>query len=199
MGGEQKPIGQILKEMELVSESMIQEALAFQHTQGGVLGEILVRLGYVAPEEVLLALAAQTGAEVVDLSEIPSVLVKARIEFLEPAPAAMADEMATSAPAARLLDRILSTALRAEATELRFHVELGRLEIGYRVDGELHRLDPPSLALAAPMLARLRLLMGFPRHEQATVRFSGRRYRFDRIHDGDVLVLRISADAGPGC
>jgi type IV pilus assembly protein PilB len=59
--GRQKPIGQILKDMEILTESQIQEALHVQREHGGVIGEILVQLGYVAREEVLLALAAQKG------------------------------------------------------------------------------------------------------------------------------------------
>src|SRR5436190_15494614 len=71
--GRQKPLGQVLKEMELVNEGQIQEALSIQRKEGGVLGDILVKLGYVAREEILLALAAQMGMEVVDLvdMEIP--------------------------------------------------------------------------------------------------------------------------------
>ncbi|MDQ7778853.1 MAG: ATPase, T2SS/T4P/T4SS family [Planctomycetota bacterium] len=66
----QKPIGQILKEMELVTEGQVQEAIAIQREQGGAVGRILVELGYVTEEEVLLALGAQVGMEVVNLEEI---------------------------------------------------------------------------------------------------------------------------------
>ena len=58
-----QPLGQVLKAMDLVSEGHIQEALQVQRMQGGLIGEILVTLGYVAEEEVLLALAAQKGSE----------------------------------------------------------------------------------------------------------------------------------------
>src|SRR5262245_65327610 len=68
--GRHKPLGQVLKEMELVSEGQIQEALQIQRKQGGVIGEILVGMGYVAREEILLALAAQMGMEVVDIDEL---------------------------------------------------------------------------------------------------------------------------------
>ena len=54
--GRHKPLGQVLKEMELVSEGQIQESLQIQRKQGGVIGEILVNMGYVAREEILLAL-----------------------------------------------------------------------------------------------------------------------------------------------
>ena len=62
-----KPIGQILKEMRLVTESQIQEALAIQRQRGGALGSILVNLNYVTEQEVLTALGVQAGMEVVDL------------------------------------------------------------------------------------------------------------------------------------
>ena len=77
--GRQKPLGQLLKEMELVTEGHIQEALIVQRKKGGVIGEILVELGYVSKEEILLALAAQMGMEVVDLDEMtiePAVIAK---------------------------------------------------------------------------------------------------------------------------
>jgi type IV pilus assembly protein PilB len=75
----QKPLGQLLKEMELLTEGQIQEALAIQRREGGVIGDILVRLGYCGRDEILLALAAQMGMEVVDLTEMeipPEVIQK---------------------------------------------------------------------------------------------------------------------------
>ncbi|MEK7449890.1 MAG: ATPase, T2SS/T4P/T4SS family [Planctomycetota bacterium] len=65
-----KPLGQILKEMELVKESQVQEALEIQRQKGGAIGRILINLSYVSEEEVLLALGAQVGMEVVNLDEI---------------------------------------------------------------------------------------------------------------------------------
>ena len=62
-----KLLGQILKEMGLVTESRIQEALAMQRQRGGLIGEMLVELGYVAMNEVRVALGLQAGMEVVDL------------------------------------------------------------------------------------------------------------------------------------
>jgi len=64
-----KPLGQVLKLMELINEGHVQEALQIQRKQGGLIGEILVGLGYVVRDEVLLALAAQKGTEAVGLDE----------------------------------------------------------------------------------------------------------------------------------
>jgi len=65
-----KLVGQILKEMKLVTESQIQEALAIQRQRGGAIGAILVSLNYVTDQEVLMALGTQAGMEVVDLDSI---------------------------------------------------------------------------------------------------------------------------------
>ncbi|MBI5359477.1 MAG: Flp pilus assembly complex ATPase component TadA [Planctomycetes bacterium] len=64
-----KKIGQILKEMEVVSEGQIQEAIAIQKENGGPIGRILIELGYISADELLTALAAQLDTEVIDLEE----------------------------------------------------------------------------------------------------------------------------------
>jgi type IV pilus assembly protein PilB len=74
---ERKPLGQILKELRLVTESQIQEASAIQRQRGGALGTILVNLNYVTEQEVLKALGVQAGMEVVDLdsTDIPDEII----------------------------------------------------------------------------------------------------------------------------
>jgi len=62
-----KPLGQILKEMRLITESQVQEAFAIQRQRGGALGTLLVNLNYVTEQEVLTALGIQAGMEVADL------------------------------------------------------------------------------------------------------------------------------------
>ncbi len=74
-----KQIGQILKEMELVTEGQIQEALEIQKDKGGAIGRILVELGYVTEEEILFALGAQWDMEIVNLDDIsvpPEIIEK---------------------------------------------------------------------------------------------------------------------------
>ena len=65
-----KTIGRILKEMKLITESQIQEALAIQKERGGALGGILVSLNYITENELLIALGTQSGMEVVDLDTV---------------------------------------------------------------------------------------------------------------------------------
>jgi type IV pilus assembly protein PilB len=65
-----KLLGRILKEMGLVTEGQIQEALAIQKERGGAIGEILVERNYITRGNLTLALASQAGMEVVELAEM---------------------------------------------------------------------------------------------------------------------------------
>ncbi|RKY17220.1 MAG: pilus assembly protein PilB [Planctomycetota bacterium] len=78
MRKERRPIGQLLKEMGLVTEFEIQEALQIQREQGGTLGEILVEMGAVEEKDILFALAIQSGMDMVDLDnmEIPNEVIE---------------------------------------------------------------------------------------------------------------------------
>ncbi|MCB9833652.1 MAG: type II/IV secretion system protein [Planctomycetes bacterium] len=73
-----KLLGQILKEMRLVHEGQIQEALGLQKAEGGQIGGILVDLGYIQRGDLMAALATQLGIARVDLVgiEVPEELVR---------------------------------------------------------------------------------------------------------------------------
>jgi type II secretory ATPase GspE/PulE/Tfp pilus assembly ATPase PilB-like protein len=207
VGERQKRIGQILREMELVSEAQIQEALSVQHRQGGVLGEILVRLGYAARDEINLALAAQIGMTMLDIREVPPDVTErtfrwmkgeeVRFDVPDRVPEAI-DPLAESEPVAKVLNIILSTALDADATEVRFDSRPERFEIRYRVDGVLHEMESPPRHLAPPLLGRLRLLTGLSDDRPACALkavFAGRRYRVEAESSGtageETVVLRF--------
>jgi len=67
-GVRKKLIGQILKDMRLLHEGQIQEALQTQKREGGQIGQILVKAGHVTEAQLMLALGRQSGLEVIDLS-----------------------------------------------------------------------------------------------------------------------------------
>ena len=100
-------------EMELISEGQIQQALAIQKDRGGALGEILVSLGYVTEDEMLFALAAQAGMDVVDLDdhEIPraaiAALDRATVDVYRIVPISLDDGVLTIAMADPLNVNIL--------------------------------------------------------------------------------------------
>ncbi|MCK6448882.1 MAG: GspE/PulE family protein [Planctomycetes bacterium] len=68
-GGGRKLLGQILKARGVVREGQIQEALAVQRKQGGLLGQILVETGACTSADVAAALAEQSGLATIDLEK----------------------------------------------------------------------------------------------------------------------------------
>jgi type IV pilus assembly protein PilB len=64
-------LGQVLKELGLIHEGMVQEALAVQREKGGRIGEILVAMKCIEPADVARALASQAGLAYHDLTAVP--------------------------------------------------------------------------------------------------------------------------------
>jgi len=62
-----KLLGQILKEMKILHEGQVQEAVQVQKRDGGQIGQILVTLGHITQPQLMLALGRQSGMEVADL------------------------------------------------------------------------------------------------------------------------------------
>lgn len=56
-----KQLGELLLERGIVTFQQIEEALAIQKEMGGLIGEILVQLGYTKEEDIAQALTAQYG------------------------------------------------------------------------------------------------------------------------------------------
>ena len=65
-----RQIGRVLTKMGKVTREQVVEALSFQKSKGGALGQILVELGYIKDIDVNIALAAQKGYELIDLAQI---------------------------------------------------------------------------------------------------------------------------------
>jgi hypothetical protein len=58
-----RPLGKLLVDLEFLTESQLERALAVQHEGGGRLGEILVSRGLLSGGELAQALAVQHGFE----------------------------------------------------------------------------------------------------------------------------------------
>ena len=54
-----KRIGEILLDQKAITKAQLEKALAHQREHGGLLGRILVQLGFVTEEDVALALTTQ--------------------------------------------------------------------------------------------------------------------------------------------
>ena len=56
-----KRLGEVLLERGIIDRKKLEEALAYQKEHGGLIGHVLIRLGFTTEEEVALALTAQYG------------------------------------------------------------------------------------------------------------------------------------------
>ena len=69
MASKKKPIGQLLLEKGLITHEQLEHALNEQQKSNGLLGRILVDLGFVTEADILSTLGAQTGMPAADLSK----------------------------------------------------------------------------------------------------------------------------------
>lgn len=63
-----KPLGQLLLERKLITKEQLEKALEIQKEQSGLIGQILVSLGYVNEEEIAHAITVQYGYPYLPLS-----------------------------------------------------------------------------------------------------------------------------------
>ena len=56
-----KPLGQILVERGAITSEQLQQALETQANEGGLIGEVIVRLGFAKKEEIAYCLSLQLG------------------------------------------------------------------------------------------------------------------------------------------
>lgn len=78
MPSKKKPIGQLLLEKGLITPEQLEHALNEQQKSSGLLGRILVDLGFVTEADILSTLGAQTGMPAANLPkmDIPSEVLE---------------------------------------------------------------------------------------------------------------------------
>jgi general secretion pathway protein E len=72
-GRARRPLGGLLLDGGLISDHELEVALTLQEDVGGLLGQLLVRIGAVSEETLLQTLGEQLGLQVLDVNEAPSV------------------------------------------------------------------------------------------------------------------------------
>jgi len=82
-----KLLGQILKEMRVLHEGQVQEALQLQREEGGRIGEHLVAMGVIDDDQLLEALGRQAGMDAIKL--VPADIDPAAAKLVDPTMASM--------------------------------------------------------------------------------------------------------------
>jgi hypothetical protein len=93
-----RPLGRILVDKELLTESGLQRVLLAQRRRGGLLGELLIQRGYVGPAQLAEALAEQRG-----LSVDRKVIEEVSEQALEPESDALYEVRIPGSPRAKPL------------------------------------------------------------------------------------------------
>jgi len=63
-----KPLGELLLDRGIINQSQLDQGLDLQREKGGLIGEILVELGFVKEDDIAQALTAQYGFPYLPLS-----------------------------------------------------------------------------------------------------------------------------------
>ena len=85
-----------------------------------------------------------------DESEAPSSMEDVAVSSLK--------DMAEEAPVIRLVNSLLSHAVRERASDLHLSPEKDRVQVRFRVDGKLHAVPAPPKSMFLPIVSRLKLL-----------------------------------------
>ncbi len=111
-------------------------------------------------------------------------------------------DMAEDAPVVRLVNSILSQAVRDGASDVHLSPEKDRVQLRFRLDGKLHEVPAPPKSMLLPMVSRLKILANLdiavsriPQDGRFTVHLNKREINI-RVSTlptiyGENLVLRI--------
>ncbi|HEX6881784.1 MAG TPA: GspE/PulE family protein [Planctomycetota bacterium] len=106
--------------------------------------------GAVADQEALRAKVKEFYGEEGSLRD--AIAAAAAVTGSDP------EKAAQSAPVVRLLNSILHRAIADRASDVHFEVFPKDLRVRYRVDGALYEIEAPPVHLAAPLLARIKVM-----------------------------------------
>jgi type IV pilus assembly protein PilB len=94
--------------------------------------------------------------QVQDITEME--LASGEDDYTTDAMATDLQDMAEEAPVIKLVNSILSQAVRDGATDIHLSPEKDYIEIRFRVDGKLHKIPTPPKRMFLPMISRIKLI-----------------------------------------
>lgn len=118
------------------------------------------------------------------------------------------EDMAAQAPVVRLVNSVLSQAVRDSASDIHISPEQTRVSVRFRIDGKLHEVPAPPKSMFLPIVSRFKILAGMdiattriPQDGRFTIRMENKEINIrasviPTIY-GENLVLRL-LDMGSG-
>jgi type IV pilus assembly protein PilB len=138
-------------------------------------------------------------------AEEPATVAESTSEDLQ---VSSLQDLATQAPVIRLVNSVLSQAVRDGASDIHISPEQARVSVRFRIDGKLHEVPAPPKSMLLPIISRFKILAGMdiattriPQDGRFTVRMEDKEIniRASAIPTiyGENLVLRL-LDMGAG-
>jgi len=143
--------------------------------------------------------------EEMQFAEEPATTAESPAEDLQ---VSSLQDMATQAPVVRLVNSVLSQAVRDGASDIHISPEQARVSVRFRIDGKLHEVPAPPKSMFLPIASRFKILAGMdiattriPQDGRFTVKMENKEInvRASAIPTiyGENLVLRL-LDMGSG-
>ena len=106
-------------------------------------------------------------------------------------------DLASEAPAIRTVNRLITAAVGARASDIHLEPTEGALQVRFRVDGAMKELDPLSAAMKTAVISRIKVMAGLNIAERRMPQ-DGRLRLAVRGHDVDLRVATSPTIYGEG-
>src|SRR5664280_1715952 len=147
-------LGDILKEMGLVTEQQVEAALERQKDTHKRLGQLLIDDGILSELDLAKALAAKFGVSFLDLSE--TTFDAAATSYIDEKLARRYG--AAEAPIIKLVNSIIAQSVDDAASDIHFEPQAKELMIRFRIDGVLHEIMSIPRRMQAGVISRLKIM-----------------------------------------
>lgn len=161
---------------------------------------------WIAMSDVLVNLVPEilrrkTGKDVVTViaggHELRQLLSLLEVSGTGNAPSddALLQDLATGAPIIKFVNETVQRALNAHASDIHFETYRGVFRVRFRVDGVLHEVDRPGLAMQPAVVSRIKLMAGLDISEKRLPQDGRIRMKLGGI-DLDIRVATTPSVAG---
>jgi type IV pilus assembly protein PilB len=162
-----KRIGEMLIDEGCITEEQLQIALAEQKKTGELLGAILFGHGFITQHDLVKVLSfsqdesgkarpAEDSIEVPD--EIEALVKQSSVVFQAGSASERQHIDSAQSPLVRLVDKIIITGIKQNATDIHIGPDTRGTRIRYRVDGALHHGMHLPKDLLNPIVSRFKIL-----------------------------------------
>ncbi len=164
---QRKRIGDVLREEGRITEEQIEIALKEQKKTGELLGAILFSHGFITQQDLFRVLSLTHSDTITpktqdDSLEVPeeieSLVKQSSIVFQTDSGLERKHVDSAQSPLVRLVDKIIITGIKQNATDIHVGPDARGTRVRYRVDGALHHGMLLPRNLLNPIISRFKIL-----------------------------------------